>query len=184
MFSSPKQALRFLDDLPALERYRLIQDVVFKGQFPFGSSKKNTSADENSTYSSVSTMSIPSRKRTLDEGSKDTNKKPVQNDEKSSSSKSSKSSKSDVSTKKCSETTTKTSKKDSQSDVTTAQSIDNSIQNFSIDLTRRIRFTKSEEQHLLDGVKVHGAGNWSKILEEYNFHPSRTNVSLKDNSDC
>eukprot|EP00111_Clytia_hemisphaerica_P008030 TCONS_00023374-protein len=56
-----------------------------------------------------------SRKRTLDDLSKDTNKKPVQNDEKSSSSKSSTS---DVSPKlkKCPETTTKTPKKDSKPD--------------------------------------------------------------------
>ena len=44
----------------------------------------------------------------------------------------------------------------------------------------RTRFTKMEERHLLDGVKLHGAGNWAKILECYEFNPTRTNVSLKD----
>lgn len=42
------------------------------------------------------------------------------------------------------------------------------------------RFTPEEEAMLLDGVRVHGVGNWKKILVSYRFHWKRTAVDLKD----
>jgi len=32
----------------------------------------------------------------------------------------------------------------------------------------------------VEGIERYGVGNWSAILLNYNFHDSRTNVSLKD----
>jgi len=41
-------------------------------------------------------------------------------------------------------------------------------------------FTISEEGYMMAGVRLYGVGNWSKILSKYDFHSSRTSVSLKD----
>ena len=42
------------------------------------------------------------------------------------------------------------------------------------------RFTAEEENMLMEGVRIHGVGNWKKILNSYRFHWKRTAVDLKD----
>lgn len=44
----------------------------------------------------------------------------------------------------------------------------------------RVAFSYVEEQNLLQGVEKYGIGSWSTILDNFTFHSSRTNVSLKD----
>lgn len=44
----------------------------------------------------------------------------------------------------------------------------------------RVMFSHSEEQNLIEGVRKYGVGSWAKILFNYKFHHSRTNVNLKD----
>jgi len=46
----------------------------------------------------------------------------------------------------------------------------------------RVRWSGEEEEVLVLGVQLHGAGKWMKILNEFKdvFHCARTNVNLKD----
>ena len=45
--------------------------------------------------------------------------------------------------------------------------------------TKRRRWTKEEEQNLIEGVQAHGLGNWKEILYHYDFQ-NRTCTDLKD----
>jgi len=47
---------------------------------------------------------------------------------------------------------------------------------------QRLRYpwSPAEDAALTKGISLYGFGNWAKILREYEFHPSRTSVKLKD----
>jgi len=44
----------------------------------------------------------------------------------------------------------------------------------------RVPFTAAEEQNLRDGVGKYKVGSWAIILKNYDFHPSRTGMALRD----
>jgi len=45
---------------------------------------------------------------------------------------------------------------------------------------KRHQWTYEESVNIWKGVQKYGEGNWSKIMESYKFHSSRTNVGVKD----
>lgn len=49
-------------------------------------------------------------------------------------------------------------------------------------LRERIRWTEEEAEQLVKGVAIYGMGRWKNILDhpEFDFHPGRTHVDLKD----
>lgn len=46
----------------------------------------------------------------------------------------------------------------------------------------RTKWTEAETDHLVKGIAIYGMGRWKHILDhsEFDFHPSRTHVDLKD----
>ena len=48
--------------------------------------------------------------------------------------------------------------------------------------TRRSRmpFSMEEQDYMIQGVRKFGVGQWAKILRQFDFHPSRTSVAIKD----
>ena len=49
-------------------------------------------------------------------------------------------------------------------------------------LRERVKWTEEEAEQLVKGVAIYGMGRWKNILEhpEFDFHPARTHVDLKD----
>ena len=44
----------------------------------------------------------------------------------------------------------------------------------------RIVFSSEEEDFIIQSVRKFGVGQWAKILQNFDFHPSRASVSIKD----